>query len=345
MGNIQYGLIDTKVYAGRIKDEEQLLCSSSGGAFMALSDVFLNEGNAVVCAIYNYEKHTAEFQLVTTKEERDTARGSKYMQSKPGTVYKQAALWLKSHPEKQLLFVGMGCQAEGFRKFAEIAGVRDRVWIVDIICHGSPSPKLWREYAASIENKYNGSISGLTFKDKRNGWKKPTAKVDIGDTEIILKDYVRVFYNRCALRPSCHVCPFATIERKTDITIGDYWGIDEKMPDFYDPNGNSMFLIHTNRGQDFFEKAKDSLIFRESNIMDCWQPNLEKPTEVSPLREKFWLDYRRKGIDYTMKKYGTVSWKTRVKNKVIKIIRGGVSLSNDTSLYPICTPAFERRTA
>lgn len=322
MGKEQINLIDTKVYAGRLKDKELLLCSSSGGAFMALSNIFLNEGNAVVCAIYNYKTHTAEFQLVTTKEERDAARGSKYMQSKPGNIYKQAVSWLKSYQSKQLLFIGMGCQSDGFRKFAEISEVRDRVWIVDIICHGSPSPKLWREYADSLENKYDGNIFGLTFKDKRNGWRQPTARVVINGEEVFLKDYVRVFYNSCALRPSCHVCPFATTERKTDITIGDYWHIEDKIPDFYDPNGNSLFLIHTDRGQKLFDKAKNNLFYRESNTTDCWQPNLEKPTDVSPFREEFWSDYRRKGIAYIMKKYGTVSLKTRVKNKVVKIIRG-----------------------
>ena len=120
------------------------------------------------------------------------------------------------------------------------------VYIVDIICHGSPSPKMWREYAESIQKK-DGKITYLTFKDKRNGWKSPTAYVKVNGAEKPIKDYVKVFYNRCALRPSCYECPYATIERKTDMTIGDFWHIEETIPDFYDPNGNSLFLIHTNR--------------------------------------------------------------------------------------------------
>lgn len=131
-------LIDTVVYAGRVKDKDTLIKSSSGGAFTAISDYFLSNGDAIVCAVYNYDTHVAEFQLITTEAERDVARGSKYMQSKPGNVYKNAASWLKANPDKRLLFVGMGCQAEGFRQFSEVAGIRDRVWVVDIICHGSP---------------------------------------------------------------------------------------------------------------------------------------------------------------------------------------------------------------
>ena len=162
----------------------------------------------------------------------EKAKGSKYMQSKPGDIYRKAYHWLMENPEKELLFVGMGCQSDGFRKFSEIKGIRDRVYIVDIICHGSPSPKLWREYAESIQEK-DGEITYLTFKDKRNGWKSPTAYVKVNGAEKSIKDYVKVFYNRCALRPSCYECPYATTERKTDMTIGDFWHIEETIPDFY----------------------------------------------------------------------------------------------------------------
>ena len=315
--------VKTKVYAGRLKDDESLLCSSSGGAFIAVSDYFLDNGDAVVCAVYNYESHVTEFQLIESKERRNKAIGSKYMQSKPGQIYKVAETWLNEHPEKDLLFVGMGCQADGFRRFVEIKGIRDRVYIVDIICHGSPSPKLWREYAELIQKK-EGKITYLTFKDKRNGWKSPTAYVKVNGSERPIKDYVKVFYNRCALRPSCYECLYATTERKTDLTIGDFWHIEETIPDFYDPNGNSLFLIHTNRGEELFEKIRSDLDYRLSNTTQCWQANLEAPTQKSEQREKFWNDYKKKGIDFVMKKYGTVPVQTKIKNKILKIFRGGV---------------------
>lgn len=203
------------------------------------------------------------------------------------------------------------------------AVIRDRVYIVDIICHGSPSPKLWREYAESIQKK-DGRITYLTFKDKRNGWKSPTAYVKVNGSERPLKDYVRVFYNQCALRPSCYECHYATTERKTDMTIGDFWHIEETIPDFYDPNGNSLFLIHTDRGEELFEKVRDNLDYRLSNTAQCWQANLEAPTQKSEQRDVFWNDYQKKGIDFVIKKYGTVPMKTKVKNKLLKILRGGV---------------------
>lgn len=316
-------LIDTIVYAGRLKDKSALMSSSSGGAFTALSDAFLKSGDAVVAAVYNYENHTVEFQMILDEKQCERAKGSKYMQSKPGDIYQEAYHWLMDNPKKELLFVGMGCQSDGFRKFSEIKGIRDRVYIVDIICHGSPSPKLWREYAESIQKK-DGRITYLTFKDKRNGWKSPIAYVKVNGSERPLKDYVKVFYNRCALRPSCYECPYATTERKTDMTIGDFWHIEETIPDFYDPNGNSLFLIHTGRGEELFEKIRDNMDYRLSNTAQCWQANLEAPTQKSEQRDVFWNDYQKKGIDFVIKKYGTVPMKTKVKNKLFKILRGGV---------------------
>ena len=315
--------IATKIYAGRVRNQEVLLKSSSGGAFVALSDCFLNHTNMIVASSYNYQTHAENFTFLHNKTERNNACGSKYMQSKLGNVFKDAEQWVNDNPEKSLLFVGMGCQADGFRKYAELKGFRDRVYIVDIVCHGSPSPKLWREYAESIERKHGGKISYVTFKDKRNGWNSPTAVVVINNREISIKDYVRIFYNRCALRPSCHVCPYATVDRKTDITIGDFWHIEQTIPDFYDPNGTSLFLIHTNRGEELFEKIKGNLDYRLSNTQQCWQANLEAPTPVSKHRQEFWNDYKEKGIDYIMKKYGTVTLTSKVKNKLFKIIRGG----------------------
>lgn len=146
-------LIETVVYAGRLKNKIALLNSSSGGAFTALSDYFLERNNAVVTTVYNYKNHTSEFKMILNKLERDKAKGSKYMQSKPGNIYQEAYQWLIQNKDKDLLFIGMGCQADGFRKYCEMKGIENRVYIIDIICHGSPSPKLWKEYAIYLQKK------------------------------------------------------------------------------------------------------------------------------------------------------------------------------------------------
>lgn len=319
-----YGVINltaTTVYAGRIKDDTVLMKSSSGGAFTAISDFFLNRGNAVATSVYNYENHFVEYRLILTKNERDGALGSKYMQSKPGNIFREAYAWLCDNPEKELLFVGMGCQADGFRRYAEVKGIRERVYIVDIVCQGASSPKLWREYAAAAEHRYNGIISYITFKDKRNGWKNPSAFIVINKKEIPIDDYVKVFYNRCALRPFCHECPYTATKRKTDMTIGDFWSIEETIPEFYDPRGNSLFLLHTDRGKKLFDHIKNNLNYCLSDTKQCWQKNLESPTPVSEHRHEFWEDYQREGIQFIMKKYGKIPLKRKVKNKLLRIMR------------------------
>lgn len=330
------------MYAGRVKNRQILMNSSSGGAFTALSDLFLANDDAVICAVYNYQTHTADYQIIHTIDERDAARGSRYMQSRPRDIYRVAMQWLVDHPDKRILFVGMGCQADGFRIFAEMKGFRERVGIVDIICHGSPSPRLWREYAELLENQY-GKITYLTFKDKRNGWRAPTAIANVGDQEVSLKEYVRVFYNRCALRPSCYECLYATTERKTDMTIGDFWHIEETIPEFYDKDGTSLFLIHTDRGEELFEGIKERLDYRISDTQQCWQANLEAPTPRSEHRDAFWKDYNRRGIKYIIKKYGNIPLSTKVKKRIVKIISiRGAELTPNTNDNYIMTTSVRR---
>jgi len=308
--------MDTVVYAARLKDKEKLMKSSSGGMFRAISDFFLKQEWAVVCSRYNYELQKTECSLVTTADEQDKAIGSKYMQSDSGNVYIKAIEWLKNNPQKKLLFVGMGCQAAGFRKFSELNNFRERVIIVDIICHGAVSPGFWKNYADTL-----GKFDYLTFKDKRNGWIRPTAFVRKGEKEIFLNDYIKIFYNHSALRPSCYQCPYATVERQSDITIGDYWGIDKVMPDFYSFDGNSLVLIHTEAGVDVWNKITAELEWRESNVEDCLQPNLIKPTERPVTRERFWNEYQQFGIKYIMKKYGSIPMKSRIKSKIKKVVK------------------------
>lgn len=312
-------LAQTMVYAGRLKEEEILLHSSSGGAFTALSDVFLESGSAVVCSSYNYGTRTLEYRIIESAEERDRARGSKYFQSIPGDIFSKTEEWLKQHPEKEILFVGMGCQAAGFIQFAEKRGFRDKITVVDIICHGSPSPQIWREYSDYIE-KQNGTIRRITFKDKRNGWMNPTAVADTDNGEVSILEYVNLFYSCKLLRPSCHKCPYTTMERSTDITIGDFWHIEKAHPDFFNQNGTSLFLVHSRKGLELFERAKVNLDWIESSTASCWQERLERPTHADFERDRFWLDYEAKGFEYILSEYGTATFMKKVRRKTRKII-------------------------
>ena len=310
-------LPQTMIYAARTNDREVLRSSSSGGLFTVLSDRFLHCGGAVISSVYQYDTHRAEFCLITEKSERDRAKGSKYVQSSMGDIFRKAREWLVEDSERKLLFVGTGCQAEGFRKYAEQIGMRQRCTIVDIICHGVPSPGLWREYVSHLEYLHKGKVTYLTFKDKRNGWLCPTAYVKIFDKEILITDYVRFFFSEVPLRPSCYQCPFAKIERETDMTIGDFWHIEEKKPLFYDPEGNSLLLVHTEKGSALFEQCKNALQIEQSTAEECWQLNLERPTERPARRDEILQECFTHGV------YRTIVKRYRVKqpNLLLRIVR------------------------
>ena len=119
-----------------------------------------------------------------------------------------------------------------------------------MICHGAPSSGLWKDYIQKIENKYNAKINYITFKNKRNGWEFPSTFVKIEDKEVSIKPYSDWFYMGWTLRKSCYKCPYTKIDRNSDITIGDYWGIQNVMPDFYDKNGISLVITHTEVGNE-----------------------------------------------------------------------------------------------
>lgn len=309
--------MNTKVYALKIKNKNDLIQSSSGGAFIAFSDIFLGNKDYILCSIYNYSSQQLEFKIISTTEERNKARGSKYFQSHIGDAFKEAITFLLDNPEKQLLFVGMGCQAEGFRKLCELKGVRNRVTIIDIICTSNPSPKLWKDYIYSI-----GDVDFINFKDKRNGWAHPTAIAKIGDKEIDLTPWLHIFYGHFADKPACGDCQFCKVDRNTDITIGDFWRIENSIPEFYDEKGNSVVLVHTEKGLQLLEKITNDVDLIESTPETCWQNRLEKPPGKSARRDEFWQDYQKGGIELILKKYTpyTPLWR-KVARKVKHLLK------------------------
>lgn len=308
--------MQTKVYAARLKNRTELEKSSSGGMFTAVSDLFLDAGNAVLCSVYDYNEKRTTFSIITDRETRNAARGSKYMQSYPKDIMREGEKWLNENPGKELLFIGTGCQANGFRRFAEARGLRDRVTIVDIICHGAPSPLIWKDYANRIEDMYSSPITYITFKDKRNGWLNPRSFVKVDGKEVSIQLYRNLFSRRSIIRPSCFECPYCRIERETDITIGDFWHIEEKIPDFYDPMGNSVVLVHTDTGMELFERLKYSVDWIRSGKEACWQQNLQRPTFRPKDRELFWKDYKKRGIEYVIKLYGEKTAEAKIRRKV-----------------------------
>ena len=115
------------------------------------------------------------FEIYETKRERDRARGSKYIQAEIGNAYSEVIKWLKENVNKKMLVVGTGCQIAGLNELLYKEKVRNQVILVDLICHGVPSPGLWEKYVEYMEKQNGIHIEEISFKDKRDGWKNPYA--------------------------------------------------------------------------------------------------------------------------------------------------------------------------
>lgn len=314
--------IDEKTYAAYLKDKTQLLKSASGGMFTALSDVYLEEGNAIVCCVYNPDADEPELKLIFTTEERNSARGSKYIQSNPKNVYTESVQFLKEYSDKKILFFGTGCQAAAYLNYMRLEKMENRIMTVDIICHGVPSPKLWREYVYMLKNQMGeGQITYLSFRDKRTGWNSSSSIAKLGKVEVNVQDYKKYLYGPMTLRPSCYVCPFAKLSRETDLTIGDFWGIDKNYPEMMNNDGVSIAIVHTNSGTELFEQAKRNMVWKETDVSKSLQDNLIRPTAYSPQRERFMKYYKRNGFEKTFKLYADNSFWGKLKRKLIKLVR------------------------
>lgn len=280
-------------YAVRHKDPEELRTSRSGGFFMALSK-WVIEHRGVVFGCELNDQLQVVHRYRETYEESKKFKGSKYVQSDLGNTFEECATFLRSG--RWVLFSGTGCQIHGLLRFLTMARVpTDTLFTVDIVCHGAPSPGVWETYTKLLEEKEKCRIKTVDFRDKAtHGW---TDHVEMYVLENGEKKYSRnwtaVFYRHILFRESCHVCKYTTIERKSDFTIGDYWGIGRNVPEFDDNCGCSLVLIHSCKGKKIFETLCDDIVSVETNWKTSMQPQLERPVWKGWDRTFFWKWFQK----------------------------------------------------
>ena len=284
-----------EAYGARLKDKQILQHSSSGGVFTSFARQCLNEGGRVVCTVYDYQQQKPHYVMIDTLKQLDQDHSTKYIQSDKGDIFRESASYLKQDPSHFILFTGTGCEAEGFRLFMQNKGLRDQVMIIDLICFGALSPQFWNTYQQQLQHK-SGQLNFLNFRDKRNGWKQTCPVAICDQKEVLIYDFLSFYNQACVIRPSCYHCPFTKKERKSDITIGDFWGMEEVIPDFYDPSGTSVVLIHSEKGKQFFQHAADQLEICACDWDSVDQPRLRIPTALPEDREAFWNCFHKEGI-------------------------------------------------
>ncbi len=271
------------IYGAKNRNEEIRQESSSGGVFTLLAEQIIDQGGVVFGAKFNSE-WCVEHSYATTREELRPLRGSKYVQSKIGRSYIDAKRFLKEG--RKVLFSGTPCQIAGLRYF--LRREYENLLSIDIICHGVPSPRVWRLYKEELLNSNNASqFTFINFRDKGAGWRNYSlrAKLQTPQSQLEISiplrrsAYMRGFLKGTFSRPSCHKCPSKSSRSGADITIADFWGIERVLPELDDNKGTSMAIINTQKGAEIFSTLSlESQKVRRSAIQHTYYKS-ERPNK------------------------------------------------------------------
>lgn len=276
------------VYAVKHKNPDVRANSRSGGIFTALSDLVLADGGAVYGCVLT-ENFTAVHFRAVTLEERNHMRGSKYIQSTMGDIFKQVRKDVDTG--KIVLFSGTSCQIAGLKSF--LGKEYNNLLCIDIVCHGVPSPMVWEKYLEWQASRHKSKIVRVDFRNKTDyGWAAHVESLYFANgKKVDSQVFTTLFYGHAVLRPCCYKCPYKDIRHPGDITIADYWGIDKAAPGFNDNKGVSLVLINSDNGKSIFENVKMSLEYAETKIENSLQGPLITSFYKPENRELFWQDF------------------------------------------------------
>ena len=285
---------DTAVYAAISLDEQVRLESTSGGVFTLLCRWVMEQNGIVFGAAYDRDFRVIHC-AVEKQEDLPRLRGAKYAQSDLGDAYRQVRTWLKAG--RLVLFSGTPCQVGGLVSY--LGKNYENLILVDLICHGVPSPGVWRRYLEYRSGQDAGGKMpvGINLRSKETGWPGYSVRFDYpgGQSYSVpgMRDpYLRGFVRDLYLRPSCHHCRFKGVTRQSDVTLGDYWGVWDQLPRCHDGKGTSLVLIHTERGRKLWEALAGQMRFAPAPADALAEnPAALLSAAMPDLRAKFWDGY------------------------------------------------------
>lgn len=341
-----------KVYAAKHPDDTVRAESSSGGIFTFLADAVIDEGGVVFGARFDTDWSVVH-DFTETHQGLRAFRGSKYVQSKIGNTYQQAEKFLKSG--RKVLFTGTPCQIAGLKRY--LCKEYENLLAVDFVCHGVPSPLVWKKYLEetiarqcekntvllhskslvsernSISHDSNRIVDAISFRNKSLGWKKFSFALTLsevttdGEKNSVLlstifpqNEYMQAFLANFSLRPSCYHCPVKGGKSGSDLTIGDFWGIEKIAPEIDDDKGCSLVIVHTDR---LMNLLKNNLFLAEISMT-------QKPLENNPSyytspaqavnRSFFFYQLRQTSFHAAWEKTMSASLKNRVIRKLYRLL-------------------------
>ncbi len=287
-------------FAAKNCDEYIRINSSSGGIFYALAEKIIKEGGIVYGARFT-EELSVEHGVAHDFEDISEFRGSKYLQSMMNDTFKE----IRSNLNKgiKVLFSGTPCQVVGLRNFLQKS--YDNLTLIDFVCHGVPSPSVWQDYLHSFSDIY---IDSAAFRDKGQGWHRFGIFSD--------DHYMQVFLSNLSLRPSCYSCPSKQGRAGSDITLGDFWGIEHIDPEIDDDKGTSLVLINTLKGEKFFKDL--NIGSKEESYEEAlkFNPSMEVSVDEPEKRAKFFHVFSHSGFNAAYKATMIPSLPFRLKRKL-----------------------------
>ena len=300
---IECGLCQMDIYASQ-GDEEATSRSTSGGMFYLLAKDIISRGGVVFGAAYDKNMVVKHIKAETI-EEMHPIRCSKYVQSNPEYTYKDSEKYLENG--REVLYSGTPCQLAGL--YAYLGKDYDNLLSVGLICYGSTPPKMFEEYIKILEEKNDSKVRFFDFRDKTDGWGNKFVRIEFEDeskTYIVPTNddpYRRMFSSKHYTRTTCNNCKYAYMKRYTDISIGDYWKIEDTDCKINPYTGLSKMFVTTEKGRRAFGRIKDQMQWEAMPYETAVRPNLSGKGGMSPIFDECQKDYAEYGFKYVFEKY------------------------------------------
>lgn len=313
-----------KIYATINKNQKVRSRSSSGGTFYEICKATL-EHNGVVFGCAWDENMVAKHIRVECTDDVSRLQGSKYVQSNLNDSFKQAKEDLLAG--RKVVFSGTPCQIAALKNY--LGKDYPNLLLVDVLCHGTPSPKVLAEYIKTTEKRFGSKIVNMNLRDKKKSWHRLHTNIEFenGKNYFVFcgyDTYMSMFLNNMSQRPSCFECKFTTATRQGDITLGDFWGIGKHLYDMDDDKGTSMVSINTEKGAKLWEQIRHNFIVADTDFAVAESGNkvLTEPPKKNSKRDSFYKEFAENGYVSATDKWVYIP--TKSKQIYLDIMRKGL---------------------
>ena len=309
--------INQKAYGAYAKSDKLRMESSSGGVFSVLAEQVLAQGGAVWGAAFD-QNFNVVYQCAEKPEALAALRGSKYVFLPIAGLAEQMKPQLAAG--KPVLAVVSPCQAAALRRQL---GDPENLLLVDFVCHGAPDAAVWQQYLQETTQAAGGPVDGVNFRKKTGLWTDYKMELIFPDGSVLSSQpqnnpYMQAFLANLSIREACTRCTAKGESRGSDLTLGDFWGVNKVCPEIYEKTGTSLVFVNTQAGQDWWDRCGAELVCHEVSPAEAVRFN---PSAVYPsAKGEHWLDYQSELAEHTLaelaKAYCTPDKSAQLKSKV-----------------------------